>query len=126
MTIETILLLLVALQVKHLLADYVWQSTWMVKNKGIYGHPAGLAHAGMHGVFTLVVLVLFGTAPLLALVVSAVEFAIHYHIDWTKDQLTRRRDIRPDQRLFWVYHGVDQFCHQVTLVGVVTALLWFA
>ena len=42
-----------------------------------------------------------------------------------KDRITRVRKPDPKKREYWVFHGIDQFCHQVTLVGVVAGLLWF-
>lgn len=126
MTAEWLLLTFLLLQVKHLFADYIWQSGWMVMNKGKYGHPGGLAHAALHAVLTLAVLVLLGVDPVWALVVSVGEFVLHYHIDWLKDQVIRRRNPSPKQREYWIYTGLDQFGHQATLIAVVAALLWFS
>lgn len=125
MTPAFVLLILLLLQFKHLLADYVWQNGWMIANKGNYGHPGGLAHAGLHALLTVIVLVVTGFALWPILILGLLEFAIHYHIDFAKDRITRVRKPDPNKREYWVFHGIDQFCHQVTLVGVVAALLWF-
>ena len=119
------LFILLVLQFKHLLADYVWQNMWMISNKGNYGHPGGLAHAGLHAALTLIVLLVFGVGVWLAVVISLIELAIHYHIDFAKDRITRVRKPDPAKREYWVFHGIDQFCHQATLVGIVAAVLWF-
>ncbi|MEC7761480.1 MAG: DUF3307 domain-containing protein [Pseudomonadota bacterium] len=126
MTPGLALFILLLLQLKHLLADYVWQNSWMIMNKGNYGHPGGLAHAGLHAVLTILILLVFGFPVGLVLIIGVIEFVIHYHIDFAKDQITRVRKPDPKKREYWVFHGIDQFCHQITLVGAVAALLWFA
>ncbi len=116
MTAGTLLLLLLLFQVKHFLADFLWQTDWMFLNKGRYGHPGGLAHAGLHAVFTAVVL-LFAPAPLgLLLALVALEFVIHYHVDWSKDHFTRRGSYTVEEKGFWVLFGLDQGAHQLTYV----------
>jgi len=37
------------LMVKHCLADYFLQTTWMINDKPNYGKPGGLFHSGEHG-----------------------------------------------------------------------------
>ena len=44
MTTLTIILLLLAL--KHFIADALLQRPYQYLNKGIYGHPGGIVHAG--------------------------------------------------------------------------------
>ena len=34
------------LQIKHFLGDFVLQSTYQFRTKGIYGHPGGFLHSG--------------------------------------------------------------------------------
>ncbi|MAM62313.1 DUF3307 domain-containing protein [Maritimibacter sp. UBA3975] len=126
MTPERILLILLLLQLKHLLADYVWQNMWMISNKGRYGHPGGLAHAGLHALLTVIVLVVTGFDIGLVLILGLIEFVIHYHIDFAKDHVQRWRKPDHKKREYWVFHGIDQFFHQATLVGIIAALLWFA
>lgn len=126
MTINLLLLTFFLLQVKHLLADYIWQTGWMVSNKGNYGHLGGLAHAGLHAFLTLLVLMGLGFDPIWVVIVSLGELVLHYHIDWLKDQIIRRRRPSPATREYWVYTGLDQFGHQVTLLLAVAVLVWFA
>lgn len=125
MTPERLLLILLLMQVKHLLADYVWQTGWMVANKGRYGHPGGIAHAGMHAVFSLVVVLVTGFTPLLALGLALFEFVVHYHVDWSKDQILRRRALDAKMREYWIWTGVDQFAHQITMLAMILGLLWW-
>lgn len=40
-----IVLVMFALQCKHLIVDWCWQPAYEYKNKGTYLHPGGLRHA---------------------------------------------------------------------------------
>ena len=40
--------LLLALQIKHLFADFFFQSAYMIENRRVYGHPGGLLHVAIH------------------------------------------------------------------------------
>lgn len=122
MTPATLLILLLLLQIKHLLADFVWQTGWMVSNKGTYGHPGGIVHAGLHGLLTVPVLIWTPMTPLAVVGVVAAEFVVHYHIDWTKDRLLKQSGWSPQEKGYWGLTGLDQFAHQATYV----AILWLA
>ncbi|GAB5510851.1 MAG: hypothetical protein Rhims3KO_22520 [Hyphomicrobiales bacterium] len=120
-----ILAVLIGLQAKHFLFDFVFQSDWQVRNKGLYGHPGGLVHSGMHALGTLVVMglaTLFGTITMVAaLALAAADFLIHYHIDWVKSKLSQRLQLTPDRQGFWIALGADQAAHQLTNLGLMTA-----
>ena len=89
--IDAALLTLLLLQVKHFICDFVTQTQYQLRYKGIYGHPAGLVHAGLHAIGSAIVLVGLGVATLLPasitllIVLLAAEFVLHYHIDWGKE-----------------------------------------
>lgn len=120
MTLEHVLLLLLLLQVKHLLADFLAQPAWMYKNKGTFLHPGGLAHAGLHAVLTGFILLLFIHTHMVLLII-VLEFLAHYFIDWAKMNLNRTMGWTPiNSENFWRLLGIDQFAHQFTYV----AILW--
>ena len=114
---------LAAFQVKHLLADFVWQSRWMVAGKWIYGHPAGLAHSGLHTVLSALVLAPLGLGLAVLLGLLAAEFAVHYHTDWGKEQMLRRGGLTPADRGFWLWTGLDQAVHHATYLAMVALAL---
>ena len=121
---SSILLAFIVLSVKHMLADYVFQTPYQFKNKGIYGHPGGLLHSTLHVVFTLPVFFILPPATMvLALAIVIGEFAIHYHLDWGKEQLIKRYKLTQSNPWFWHLFGFDQFAHWITYVAIVALLI---
>lgn len=115
-----LLVLLGLLQIKHLLADFIFQSDFIIQNRRQYGHPGGLLHASIHGVGSLAVLFAAGPAVgTLALAVVVAEVVIHYHIDWSKDQLTTRLALTQSNSAYWWLMGTDQTLHQLTYLAMV-------
>jgi hypothetical protein len=115
------------LMFKHTAADFFLQTSYQYCNKGIYGHPGGLLHAGIHVALTpLVYLVIAPASLLLAFGVAVGEFIVHYHIDWAKEQITRRAGYTPQTPRFWHTLGVDQLLHGLTYLAIVGILIWAA
>lgn len=113
------LVLLCAFQIKHMLADFYWQTQWMVGGKGRYGHPGGLAHAGLHVALSAVILALAGVPAGGLAALLAGELAVHYHTDWAKEQALRRRGLGPTDKAYWGLTGLDQFIHQMTYLAMI-------
>jgi len=118
MTPEFLILLVLLFQFKHLLADWVLQSAWMVKHKATWGHPGGIAHAATHAALTLPVLLIAGLGIVAALIVALIEFVVHYQTDWAKANYTRSHGHTPKDKAYWVWMGIDQFAHQITYVAI--------
>lgn len=119
-----LLLLMGLLQVKHLFADYIWQSNEMVRKKGKYGNPVGASHSALHSVLTVGVLILVTPLSLgLVLLVAVLEFLVHYHTDWAKDYFTALSGKSPREKGYWILVGLDQFMHQITYVAIVGVVL---
>lgn len=130
--------LFMALTVKHFLADFPMQPPWIYLNKGKYGHPGGVVHAGVHLGLTLPILCAFGVAFWPAFALAALEALAHYHIDWLKvwggkkagielkPDLTRARWFFIGPRVaigdlfFWAL-GADQLAHFVCYYLIVKA-----
>lgn len=117
--LAAILVLLAVLQAKHALFDFALQTSFMWQNKGRYGHPGGLLHAGLHALGTFVALLVFVVDPLTALVIAVAEFVLHYHIDWAKEGLTARFAPTPNTATYWALFGLDQALHQWTYLAIV-------
>ncbi len=124
MTVEHSVLIAVAfLMAKHAAADFFLQSPRQRLEKGFYGKPGGLTHALTHAVLTAPVFALLPAVPATVVIaLLAAEFAAHYHIDWVKEQVVRRRQWTSHDTSFWWALGLDQMLHGLTYV----ALLWVA
>jgi hypothetical protein len=115
------------LMLKHTVADFFLQTPFQYCNKGIYGHPGGFLHAGIHVALTpLVYLVIAPASLLLAASIALGEFVVHYHIDWAKEQFTRRNGYTPQTGGFWHALGIDQLLHGLTYLVIVGVLVWAA
>jgi hypothetical protein len=124
MNLEYAFILLLAFQLKHFVADYPLQNYQMVVEKGQYGKAGGIYHSLIHAVCTLVVLIAFNyiVFPIeytVVFAVAALEFFIHYHIDWGKMQMSN--NLSTKQKAFWNWIGFDQLLHHLTYLGFV----WF-
>lgn len=120
-----ILAAVAVLMLKHAAADFFLQTPYQYCNKGIYGHPGGLLHAGIHVALTpLAYLVLAPVSLVLAGAIALGEFAIHYHVDWAKEQVTRGLGLTPQTAGYWHTLGVDQLLHGLTYLGIVAVLVW--
>jgi hypothetical protein len=117
--IITVIILLVGFGIKHFICDFLLQFDYMIREKGRYCAVGGLHHSALHGFFTFVVLVPY--APTIALHAAFVDFVVHYHIDWSKQQLNK--GLTPADRKFWIWLGLDQALHYLTYVGFI--LLWY-
>ena len=124
---ELALLILAAVAIlllKHTVADFYLQTAYQYLNKGKYGHPGGILHAGIHTALTpLVYLILVPGSLLVAGAIAASEFLLHYHIDWLKEQVTHRNGWTAQDRGFWYALGTDQFLHGLTYLAIVAVLV---
>lgn len=116
-----IILLLVLLQVKHFIVDFVLQTQEEVEHKGTYLDWRGVKHSVKHGLGTLLVLVSIGASFEFSWVYCAADFLIHYHIDWLKMNATR--NLTPADTAFWTWLGFDQALHQLTYLVLVAIII---
>jgi len=118
------LILMLLLQIKHYVADFVIQTYAQTVRKGIYRDPVGISHSVDHITGSLLVLLLASfVIPLnllLIVVLCVLEGIIHYHIDWVKVHYGIKDITKP---LFWNQFGMDQLAHQVTYILMIVALL---
>ena len=134
-----ILLVMLYMIFKHFMIDFVLQGPYQYKNKGTYLHPGGLLHAGLHVLGSLPLAIIFGAWWLLA-----VEFVVHYHMDWFKMWFNAKSFVwtRPGKGLdikviwtkepwgplttdnFWIFLGFDQMVHYMTYVVMIA--VWCA
>ena len=122
---STIILLLALFGIKHFICDFVLQYPYMLEQKGTYGAAGGIAHATIHALGTLVVLVIglpWGLAGhIAALILGIIDGVIHYHIDWVKQQLNNGLTVA--DRMFWVWFGADQGLHYLTYIVIIGVIM---
>jgi hypothetical protein len=138
--IDPTLIMLSLFATKHMIVDGPLQSSspYQWANKGTYGHPGGILHAGLHGIGTFVSMLImsffvndlsfegfsmewFGPWVVLMIVCSIADFLIHYHVDWLKMTLNRIFGWTTASPSFWTAVMGDQYAHSMTYLG----LVWF-
>lgn len=122
-SIAAIFIVLVILEVKHFLCDYPLQTKYQVTHKGIYGHPGGIIHSGLHIIGTSVAFLVITPTFVVGAAILVGEFIVHYHIDWTKDQVMRRTGLTSTDSGFWWTLGTDQLLHHLTYLGIAAILV---
>lgn len=130
--IEILLLFCLFIE-KHMWVDFKYQTSYMVKNKGTYGHLGGILHAGLHAAVSFILLmilyIILGATPdkfIMVGMVALAEGMIHYHIDWIKMWYCKDKTWMCDTNpKYWVAIGHDQKAHYFTYVAMVVALVYF-
>lgn len=113
----------VLFEVKHFVCDFVLQTAYQYRNKGNYGHPGGLLHAGLHTAGSLPAVLALQAFGGLAVLVLAGEFFVHYHVDWSKEQINKRFALSFNNNIYWSVFGADQLLHQLTYVVILAVLV---
>jgi hypothetical protein len=121
-----VLATLLILQIKHFVADFVLQTPYQFLNKGKYGHPGGIIHAGIHALGSLFAFFVITPSLRLGIAIFACEFVAHYHIDWLKERTVKRQQWVFPQAEFWWTFGADQVLHQLTYLVMAGVLAWGA
>lgn len=108
--------------VKHFLADFVWQSDRMLKDKGHFGRLGGFEHAGLHGALTYVILMHFLNIQACA-ILAVFDAFVHYHVDWIKVRVSVK--LTSADKMFWFWFGLDQLLHTFTYLTIafITSML---
>jgi hypothetical protein len=116
--------ILIWLQLKHFVADYLLQPKWILNGKGDFREPGGYTHAGLHAVGSVPALWVGGMDSAGVALLAVMEFAVHYLLDHIKAVYSRRRPHPSTARIFWVLHGADQFAHHLTYAALLAILTW--
>jgi hypothetical protein len=107
------------LTVKHIIADFVLQNSWMAIGKDQktgWGLPL-LAHCLVHLAVSMVLILV--VAPVFWFV-ALIDFAIHITVDRTKGIIASSYGVTLEQEhpWFWTLIGVDQALHHLTGFGL--------
>ncbi len=112
-----ILILLLAFQVKHLIADYYLQFPYMYENKG---KPTGWMspltdHSFVHAAITGLIVAGFTANITIALVAMMFDFVTHF----VTDRIKAIQPEGPDTKRFWTNLGWDQLTHHTTGIIII-------
>lgn len=119
--------------IKHFIADFPLQTIAMVQEKGQYGKFGGIAHSAIHGLFTVMIVIIAGAIYdpfyareylILSFVLGFIDFVLHYHIDWAKMNINRIYKLTPTDNAFWIWLGVDQLLHYLTYILIIGAIIF--
>jgi len=123
MNIQTTMLILFFLfSIKHFVIDFLLQFRYQWSNKGTYGHPGGLLHAGLHGIGTALCLLMFDWPAILFF--AGMDAVFHYHIDWAKMNINARMGWTPTtSEYFWWLLGADQLLHILTYIAIIALVI---
>lgn len=85
MQLKTVMILLVAFQLKHFLADYPLQTPYMLRKflPGLDFVMPLLAHTGVHALFTFAISLYYASAPM-ALGLAMFDLVVHFTMDRIK------------------------------------------
>ncbi len=104
---------------KHWYIDFVDQSMEEVNSKGNYGEWLGIRHSFKHGIGTLIVFALFDFSFVDCVLLGLIDFVIHYHTDWAKININRKKNYTVETPQFWAWLGADQLVHSFTYLFLV-------
>jgi hypothetical protein len=108
---------MLVLTVKHVIADFLLQTSWMAIGKDQktgWALPL-LAHCLVHLAVSLALILII--APRFWFV-ALIDFAIHLAIDRAKGLVASTWDVNVEHRWFWTLIGVDQALHHLTGFGL--------
>jgi Protein of unknown function (DUF3307) len=108
---------MLVLTFKHVIADFVLQSSWMAIGKDQktgWALPL-LAHCLVHLASSMVLILII--APRFWFV-ALIDFAIHIVVDRAKGLCASTFDVNVGHPWFWTLIGVDQALHHLTGFGL--------
>lgn len=134
-------LLLIVYQVKHLFADFPLQTAYMLgkfKDGWDFLLPL-LAHVGVHGLFTLGIVLYFTGDLLLGSSLACFDIVVHFVMDrikagkkylgrWepltAKDYPTASDEEKRHNTYFWWSLGFDQMVHHLTHYAIIACIIF--
>ena len=112
---------MVIFAVKHVIADFILQTSWMATGKDAktgWALPL-LVHCAIHG--ALAIAILLALAPRFWFLGLA-DFVLHIIIDRAKGFCVSTFNVTMDHQWFWWLIGIDQALHHLTGFGLAVVL----
>ena len=104
---------MIILAIKHVMADFVLQTSWMATGKDAkkgWALPL-LVHCAIHGALATAILLVL--APRLWFL-GLVDFVLHLIIDRAKGFCVATFSVTQESHWFWWLIGIDQALHHLT------------
>lgn len=121
-----VIIIYLAFRAKQVICDFFLQTSWMASVKGspfnMGGAKALGLHAGIHGLFTLGLALVF--APALWWM-GPLDFVVHALIDKMKGAVTNRFGWTYKDNAYWWAFGLDQEAHNLTHFVYILIVLWY-
>ncbi|MDE2446173.1 MAG: DUF3307 domain-containing protein [Alphaproteobacteria bacterium] len=108
---------------KHFVCDGPLQTKTMVDQKSIYGAWQGILHSGLHGIGTGVVFIGAGQSISWVFGMALLDFVIHYHVDFSKENIVKYFRWGTSDAKFWWALSADQMIHQLTYLLLAALVL---
>ena len=124
--ISSVLLLFSLLMVKHMFADFYLQTPKMLSGRCQEWHMGRAMHAGVHVLGSILVFLIMGAPLAFIAIVVALEWVVHFNIDFGKASYSERKELNPTQGAFWRAVGLDQCLHNLTYVAMTWAWVTYA
>ena len=99
------------LTVKHTICDLALQRLFPADKKFYFNAPAHI-HYFHHGLGSFLVGLMFGWP--FALLIGAIDYFVHWHVDYTKTIIRDHYNMQPSQDRYWVLQTADQALHFAT------------
>lgn len=110
-----IFIMLVLFQLKHFAADFPLQTQYMLGKFKREEWILPLAfHSTVHAGLTLVIAMAFTNSISLIIVVTIIDFVIHFTMDRIKASPDLLGRWKPTDSMFWNMVGIDQMVHHLT------------
>jgi Protein of unknown function (DUF3307) len=112
---------MIILAIKHVMADFVLQTSWMATGKDAkkgWALPL-LVHCAIHGVLAIAILLVL--APRLWFL-GLVDFVLHLIIDRAKGFCVATFNVTQESHWFWWLIGIDQALHHLTNFALAVVL----
>lgn len=124
--ISSVLFLFGLFMIKHMFADFYLQTPKMLSGRCQYWHLGRAMHAGVHVLGSILVFLIIGSPLLFIAIVVALEWIVHFNIDFVKASYSERKSLNPEQAAFWQAVGLDQCLHNLTYVAMTWAWVVYA
>ena len=120
--ISTIFILLVLLQVKHFICDYLLQTPYMLQKANVQNWMKPLfAHSLVHAIGTFIVFAYINLTY--ALYFAVVDLILHFIVDRIKASPNIGNRWGIDKPQFWWALGLDQMAHH--LINILFVIILF-